>query len=148
HSGSALQRYAITPGATPAADALVATTPISITAWNEPPQAQQPNGQALDVLDGRFSSATIQNGTTLFNVHSVQNGHAGPRVSRLSTPATTPLATTDLFTASDDRIFNVSVATNSTNAFVTATRTWPSQGAPTGNAAMVIFNGPSTLSGA
>ena len=145
-SGSSITRYRLNQGANAVLDTLTATAAIAVTAWTAAPSAAQPNGQTLDTLDGRFQSATIQNGTSLWNVHTVNVGGAVARLYQFSTTGTSPLFTKDLLTAGDDRVFNPSVAVNATNAFVTATRTWPSQGSPTGNAAMVMFRGPNSSS--
>ena len=145
-SGNSITRYQLTEGASVGSDTLSTTSPITVTAWTVAPDAAQPNGQRLDTLDGRFQSASIQNGTSLWNVHAVNNGRAVARLYQFSTTGTAPLFTIDLFTASDDNVFNPSVATNAADAFVTATRTWPSQGAPTGNAAMLMFRGPNSSS--
>jgi hypothetical protein len=136
-SGSAVLRYAFNT----VAGTIGAPTSITIPAWTAPNPAAQPNGITLDALDGRFVAQTIQNGTNLWNIHSVASGgFAIGRLYQLSTTATTPLFTKDLFTASNDNIFNVSVATNSTQAFVSASRTIPSV-PTTGNAAMLTFRG-------
>ena len=137
-SGSAIQRYALDT----AALTLTITTAISVTSWTAAPNAAQPNGVVLDSLDGRFVAQTIQNGTNLWNVHSV--ARAGPfataRFYQFSTTTASPLFTRDLFYVSNDHIFNVSIATNATEAFITHSRTVPSD--PTnGLAAMWIAKG-------
>jgi hypothetical protein len=144
-SGSAIARLAFTPGANTSLDTIVATPGIPIPAWTAAPPANQPNGTVLDTLDGRFQSATIQRGTNLWNVHTVNFGGAVARAYRFSTTGTTALGIATLFTSPTDRVFNPSIATNSVIAFVTATRTDPGAGSPAGNAAMLIFNGSNTL---
>jgi hypothetical protein len=144
-SGSSLTRYRLdVSGSGASSDTLTTTSAIVIAAWTAAPNAAQPNGQTLDSLDGRFQSATIQNGTTLWNVHTLNvGGFARWRLYQLSTTGTSALFTftpTTSDAANVDHLFNASVATNSTDAFVTATRTVPSQ-ATTGNAAMLIFQG-------
>jgi hypothetical protein len=140
-SGSSITRYRIDQGAHATLDTLTTTSPITITSWTAGANAPQPNGQTLDTLDGRFQSATIQNGTNLWNVHAVAFGAAVARLYQLSTTGTSPLFTKDLFTAGSDSVFNPSVATNATQAWVTASRTYEVAGTPNGNAAMLIFNG-------
>jgi len=96
----------------------------------------------LDTSDGRFVSQTIQRGTRLWNVHSINlNNLATGRLYQFSTTGTSPLFTTDLFTSPNDFIFNLSVAVNASQAFVNASRTTTAS-----NAAMVIFNGPNSSS--
>jgi hypothetical protein len=80
-SGNAITRYALTPGSS--SDSLVQTSDISITSWMQPPLAGQPNGEPLETLDGAFVSATIQNGTSLWNVHSIASARGG--MSNLAT---------------------------------------------------------------
>jgi hypothetical protein len=133
------------------ADTLVVTPSISVASAPVPPDATQPNGQRLDTVDGRFVSATKQIGTLLFNVRSVNvGGFSRWRLYKLSTTGTTPLFTftpTTSTCANGDHLFNASVDTNSTStsalAFVTATRTCPSQ-AVAGRAAHLIFRGPNS----
>ncbi len=123
---------------------IVRTTPISISAFVNSPPAPQPNKNILDTLDGAFYSATIQNGANLWNVHSIKvGGSARGRLYLFSTTGTKPVFTKDLFTATNDYIFNLSVATNTTQAFVTATRTIPQEN--DGNAAMLMFHGANSF---
>jgi hypothetical protein len=135
----------------PAGDTLVPTPNVAIPAWSAPPNAAQPNGQRLDTLDGRFQSASKQIGNFLWNVHAVNVGGfsrwrlyklpaAGTRVLFSRTPTTSGCANAD-------HLFNPSIDTNSAStsapAFVTATRTCPSQPAA-GRAAQLIFRGPNS----
>ena len=88
-----------------------------------------------------FVAASIQNGTNLWNVHTVNIGQvARGRLYKVSTTSTEPLFTKDLFTIDGDYIFNLSVATNERHAFVTASRTIP-RIPIIGNPAMLIFHG-------
>jgi hypothetical protein len=136
-SGNSILRYALDT----VAGTISPPSSISITAWSAPASAAQPNGVLLDSSDGRFVAQTIQKGTNLWNIHSVANGSfAVGRLYQFSTTATSPLFTKDLFTASNDNIFNVSVATNATQAFVSASRTIPSDPV-NGLAAMLTFRG-------
>jgi hypothetical protein len=152
--GSSIVKYALkTSSLGPTSDSL-SSTPISIPSWKAAPQAPQPNGQDLDTLDGRFQSASIQtgtpSGTLLWNVHTINVGnYARWRLYQFSATANTAtvLATP---TTSDcnncDHLFNPSVAVNASSgkAYVTASRTIPSNTSVAGNAAMLIFSGPST----
>jgi hypothetical protein len=118
---------------------------VAIPTWTAPPPAAQPNGVTLDTGDGRFVSQTIQYGTSLWNVHSVNVGNrAVGRLYQISTTGQNPLLTKDLFTADNDNIFNLSVAVNATQAFVSASRTIPSDPTLNGNASMVVFSGPNS----
>lgn len=146
---SIVRRSLNAPGAV-AADTLVATPNIAVALAPVPPDAAQPNGQRLDTVDGRFVSATKQIGTSLWNVRSVNvGGFSRWRLYKLSTIGNAPLfafTPTTSTCANGDHLFNASVDTNSTSttalAFVTATRTCPSQAA--GRAAHLIFQGPNS----
>ena len=117
--------------------------------WTAPPKAAQPNGQLLDTLDGRFVSQIVQKGDYVTGaeawlVHSVNVG--GLATGRLyhmviPRPGSNSCTVRDLYTTNNDHIFNLSVAVNATQAFVTASRAIRSQ--PTsGNVANVMFRGP------
>lgn len=125
----------------PSSETITRTDPITIPPFSPVGGARQPNGSKVDTSDGRFVAASIQNGTALWNVHSINVGRfARGRLYKVSTTSTEPLFTKDLFTVYGDYIFNLSVATNETHAFVTASRTIPL--IPIiGNAAMLIFHG-------
>jgi hypothetical protein len=144
-SGSSIarRRLDVSP-AGPASDTVASTTAITVPAWTAAPGAAQPNGLTLDTLDGRFQSASIQIGGFLAQVHTVNNGGAVARRYQFSTTGTSADIIHDLFTSGVDRVFNPSIAMNSSApgapAFVTASRTIPSQ-AEIGNPAMLIFNG-------
>jgi len=132
----------------PVADALITTLAINVDPWTAAPNAPQPNGQRLDVLEGRFQSA-IQDGTSLWNVHTINvNGFARWRLYKFSTTGRSPLFTVTPSTvdAKNDFLFNPSVATRSESpgdpAFVTFSRTIPSAQRLSGNAAMLIAKGP------
>ena len=131
-SGNSITRYQLTEGASVGSYTLSTTSPITVTAWTAAPDAAQPNGQRLDTLDGPSNPPAFRTERPYGNVHAVNSGRAVARLYQFSTTGTAPLFTIDLFTASDDNVFNPSVATNAADAFVTATRTWPSQGVPTG----------------
>ena len=147
---SIIRRRLATAGAI-GTDTLNATPNITVASAPVPPDAPQPNGQRLDTVDGRFVSPTKQIGTLLFNVRSVNvGGFSRWRLYKLSTTGTSPLFTftpTTSTCANGDHLFNASVDTNSTSttalAFVTATRTCPSQ-ATAGRAAHLIFRGPNS----
>jgi hypothetical protein len=145
--GSSIRSYGLTPSAKgPFNDQLTGPVSISVPSWSAAPQAAQPNGQKLDTLDGRFQSASIQIGTSLWNVHTINVGNfARWRLYQFSvaTNMATVLATPTTSTCANcDHLFNPSVAVNNSGrAFVTASRTIPSRSG-TGSAAMLIFSGP------
>jgi hypothetical protein len=147
-SGNALRRYVVDTNFPSATQDTIAATPlIKIPAWSAAPNAQQPNGQTLDSLDGRFQSASIQFGTLLWNVHTVNvTAFARWRLYKLSTSATAPIFTFTPSTvgARNDFTFNPSVATRpgkGAKAFVTFSRTIPSN-PKAGRAAMLMARGP------
>jgi hypothetical protein len=151
--GKGVACLSYTGGSDPAHDSFggAGSGPVCNVAWTAPPKAAQPNGQLLDTLDGRFVSPSVQwgdytlpGGTTVWNVHTVNvGGFATARLYEMAFPlaGTSICRMKDLHTAGNDHIFNASVAANATQAFVTASRTIPSQ-PMTGNAAMVMFKGP------
>jgi hypothetical protein len=146
--GSAILSYGLTVSPDgPLNDTLSDPVSIAVPSWSAAPQAPQPNRQNLDTLDGRFQSASIQTGTSLWNVHTINvNNFARWRLYQFSTATNTAtvLATP---TTSDcnncDHLFNPSVAVNSSTAFLTASRTMPSKGTA-GYAGMLIFVGPNS----
>lgn len=123
------------------ADTLTATSDISVAAWGFPPDAAQPNGTLIDSVGDRFVAQTSQWGTNLWNIHGVANGSfAMSRFYRFSTTATTATFVKDLTTGSNHHVFNPSLAVNQGRAFVSASRTIPSD-ATNGRAAMLMFTG-------
>ena len=148
--GDTITRYKLDSGSTdPLLDRLTTTRSINVRSWTLGPNAPQPNGQTLDVLDGRFQSASIQAGGALWNVHTINiGGFARWRLYKFSTTETDPLFTLTPSSVADqnDFLFNPSVATrsdaSSDPAFVTFSRTIPSLHNPNGYAAMLIAKGP------
>jgi hypothetical protein len=146
--GNSIRAYALIPSALgPGSDRLSGSWSMTVPFWSAAPQAPQPNGQSLDTLDGRFQSASVQTGSSLWNVHAINLGNfARWRLYKfsISTNTAVVLATP---TTSDcgncDHLFNPSVAVNSGKAFVTASRTIPSNSS-TGSAAILIFSGPNS----
>jgi hypothetical protein len=152
--GDKIKRYALdSPSTDPKADTLTTTASINVASWTAAPNAVQPNGQTLDSLEGRFQSASIQDGTSLWNVHTINvGGFARWRLYKFSTTAKDPLFTVTPSTvdAQNDFLFNPSVATRSDApgdpAFVTFSRTIPSITSPKGYAGMLIAKGPNASS--
>lgn len=153
-SGSSISRRRLNVSASgPGSDTLTTLSSIGVAAWTAPPDAKQPNGQNLDTLDGRFQSATKQIGSKLWNVHAINvGGFSRWQLYKFSTSGTSPLFTftpTTTTCANADHLFNPSVDTNSTAsgtlAYVTASRTCPSQ-ATAGRAAHLVFRGNNSSS--
>lgn len=149
--GSSLRLYSVTAGVSASGDALAIKPVVPIPAWSAAPNAPQPNGQKLDTLDGRFQSPSIQINNKLWNVHTVNvNGHARWRLYKFARTATglqmTMNVTPSSVAAQNDNLFNPSVDTRSSNpadpAWVTFSRTIPSDKTLNGNAAMLIAHGP------
>ncbi|HET7679145.1 MAG TPA: hypothetical protein VFK79_03305 [Xanthobacteraceae bacterium] len=149
-SGNVIRRFRLTPSGSGAGmtDTLTALSNINIPFWTAPPDAVQPNGRKLDSLDGRFQSASKQIGSVLWNVHAVNVGGFSRwrmyKVSNFGTSVLFSRTPTTSTCANQDHLFNPSIDTNSTStsalAFVTASRTCPSQ-ATAGRAAHLIFRG-------
>jgi hypothetical protein len=148
--GSTIRRYKLQTGVTPANDVVVNDGPISVPAWASPPRARQPNGALLDTGNGGFFAASIQIGTTLWNVHTIKVGnYARWRLYKFSTAARVPSFTfTPTTTSGRDFLFNASLATTGTatagRAFVTFSRTIPTN-AVSGRLSMMIGAGPNAL---
>ena len=148
-SGSVIRRFRLTPSGSGAGmtDTFTALSSINIPFWTAPPDAVQPNGRKIDSLDGRLQSASKQIGTVMWQVHAVNvGGFSRWRMYKVSTSGTSVLFSRTPTTgtcANVDHLFNPSIDTNSTStsalAFVTASRTCPSQAA--GRAAHLIFRG-------
>ena len=103
-----------------------ATPDITIPAFTAPPPVVQKNGRTLNPGDGNFLSPSIQIGSSLWNVHTVNvDGHARARLYKFSTTGTTPLMTFTPTTSGADDIFNAAVTTGSeaagSRAFISAT---------------------------
>jgi hypothetical protein len=153
--GNSIKRYALdSSGGNASSDTLTTTTSIKVRAWSAAPNAPQPNGQTLDTLEGRFQSASIQDGTSLWNVHTINvGGFARWRLYKFSTTGTSPLFTVTPSSLGHpvDYLFNPSVTTRSDSsgdpAWVTFSRTIPSFGNPDGFAAMLIAKGPNSAKG-
>ncbi|MFL5258148.1 MAG: hypothetical protein ACJ8AS_00210 [Hyphomicrobiales bacterium] len=150
--GEHITRYRLdSPKANATSDTLTSAGAIKVAAWTAAPNAPQPNGQRLDSLEGRFQSASIQDGTSLWNVHTINvNGFARWRLYKFSTTGKSPLFTVTPSTVvnRDDFLFNPSVTTRSDSpgnpAFVSFSRTIPSLDKQRGNAAMLIAKGPNS----
>jgi len=138
--GSSITRYKFTPTGSSGSGTLSTTAPISILSWTAPPDAEQPNGEKLDTIDGRFQSASIQRGNYIWNVHTVKlNGLSGLAFYKFSTTGTTPLFYGPIRITDSSRsyLFNSSTAISpSGEAFITASYT-----SSTAHASMMMIQG-------
>jgi VCBS repeat-containing protein len=152
--GTTIRRWRLNTAGSVATDALSATSSITIPAWKTSGAqfARQTNGCAVLVGDGRFGSPSIQVGSFLWNVHTINDQvlqQARWRLYKLSTTGTAPLLVhTPDAGALAHHSFNASVATGSTSAsaraFVTFTRIIePQASLPAGaKPSMLIAQGP------
>ncbi len=153
-SGNAVRRRLLNTSGGIAADTLSNTANIAIPAWQTTGAqfAEQSNGCTVLVGDGRFASASIQIGASLWNVHTINDQglqQARWRLYKLSTFGTTPLL---VHTPNSGNLihhsFHASVATGSEAAgrlaFVTYTRiVEPQPALPAGErASMLMARGP------
>jgi hypothetical protein len=74
----------------PTQTSLVLQANVPVTPWDIPPLASNGGGPLLDTLDGRFQNNSVQNGTSLWNVHTervVRNGipYSRPRFYEINT---------------------------------------------------------------
>jgi hypothetical protein len=138
-------------------DTVDVTPNITIPFWKTTGEqyTELTNGCSILIGDGRFSSPTIQIGTFLWNVHSINVQsiqQARWRLYKFSDVGTTPLFvfTPSTFGNVRHHNFNASVAVGSTfgsvPAFVTFTRVVERQSAvPNGQRpAMLIYTGPNS----
>lgn len=142
-TGDSIRRYALHTGGAILDDKLKRhLSDIPIAHWTAPPDAEQPNGQRLATLDGRFQSATIQLANRLYNVRAINiDGFARWRLYTFSTGGSTISTFTPAVTALA-HLFSPSVATGpASKVFVTFSRTIPS-GGDAGKAAILIGTGP------
>lgn len=150
--GSAFRVWGLNAtGPQAATDTLTLLPAVHVPAWTMAPNAPQPNGQTLDVLDGRFQAPSIQINRHLWNVHTVNvNKHARWRLYRFADTSTGLKLRTTITPSTNqdgsDNLFNPSVDTGSSDntaaAWVTFTRTVPSNKTIAGNATMLIARGP------
>jgi len=93
---------------------------IPVTAYTVPPNAPQPSACAgtssankLDTLDNRFQNASTQNGTFIYNIHSINLvGFSSPRYYKIDTNAKTVAESGMLFASSTSHDFNPSIEAN------------------------------------
>jgi hypothetical protein len=149
--GSRFTVYGLTASGKDAnSDTLQRKSSAVVPAWTLAPNAPQPNGQTLDVLDGRFQAPSVQINRRIWNVHTINvNGHARWRLYKFANTSTgmklRAMITPSTTVARNDNLFNPSVDTRSSDpsdvAWVTFTRTIPSNKGLPGHAAMMMAKG-------
>lgn len=107
-------------------EVLTGPVTIAITSYSIPPPAPQPGTTVLlDTADSRFSNATAQVGTSLWQVHAINGGQLGStraivRFYRIDTQTNSVSESGDIYRSITSHDFNPSIAVNSANkAFVT-----------------------------
>jgi hypothetical protein len=132
-AGSTVTKYTLENSSRPNATTLTEST-IPVPAYMFPPVALQAGTTAvIDTLDGRFVNASIQNGTSLWNVHSIRFGPtaplATPKFYEFNTVTNTIIQSGFFFAGNTSHDWNASIAANaSRDAFVTWSSTDPPQG--------------------
>ncbi|HKP13454.1 MAG TPA: hypothetical protein VJZ91_15140 [Blastocatellia bacterium] len=139
---SALKIYALTDSG--GAATLTCVSDVPVPAYNIPAMAIQPvpcggGPNVMDTSDCRFVNASTQNGNSLWQVHTIQNGRlAVPRFYQIDTMTNTVVQFGDIAVTATSYDFNASiVATQMNDVFVT----WTSVDPPAGVNAQVRFSG-------
>src|SRR5204863_5398376 len=138
-SGTTLAKFTATNTSRPLSTRLVQST-VTVPSYTVPPDAHQPGTvQLLDTSDSRFVNASTQNGTDLWQTHTINHiGFPSPFFYRINT-STNALKQSGFYHASgtsDD--FNASIAANTAgNSCVT----WTSTHARVGVNAQVRLSG-------
>ena len=138
-SGTTLTKYTLTCSSHPDCTALVASG-VTVPSYTVPPGAHQSGTtDLLDTLDSRFVNASTQNGTDLWQTHTVALGaFPGPKFYRINTSTNTVPQSGFFFQSGSSDDWNASITANTANdAFVT----WSSTDASVGVNAQVIFSG-------
>jgi hypothetical protein len=138
-SGTTFTKYTVTNSSHPASTALVPAT-VTVPSYSIPPDAHQSGTtNTLDTSDSRFVNASTQNGTDLWQVHTIAvSGSATPKFYRINTSTNVVAQSGLFFRASTSDDWNASITTNtSNNTFVT----WSSTDAGSGVNAQVVFSG-------
>jgi hypothetical protein len=127
-----------------AANAFEATLsgPTSVATDNSAPPraANQPGtGDQLDVLDGRFQNNTTQNGSSLWLIHTANDGgFPTPEWYEINTSSMTVNQSGFFFSAGSSDDFNPSIVANSSNDVFVC---WTSTNSSAGTNAQVRFGG-------
>jgi len=138
-SGTTLTKFTATNTSRPSSTRLVPST-VTVPSYEVPPDAHQSGtAQVLDTSDSRFVNASTQNGTDLWQTHTINFfGFPSPFFYRINT-ANNALKQSGFYHASgtsDD--FNASITANTAgNCFVT----WTSTDARVGVNAQVRLSG-------
>lgn len=113
---------------------------ISVPAYSTPPDASQPGtSDKLDTLDRRFVNASTQNGNSLWQVHTINNGgRPTPKWYEFNISTNTVIQSGTVNATGSSHDWNASVAANTSNdAFMT----WSSTDVELGTNAQVRFSG-------
>ena len=138
-SGTTLTKYTATNTSRPSSTRVVQSS-VTVPSYTVPPNARQPGtSQVLDTSDSRFVNASTQNGTDLWQTHTINFfGFPSPFFYRINT-SNNALKQSGFYHASgtsDD--FNASITANTAgNSFVT----WTSTDARIGVNAQVRLSG-------
>jgi len=132
-SGTTLTKYTATNTSHPGSSSIAASS-VTVPSYAVPPDAHQPgtssSANLLDTSDSRFVNASTQNGTDLWQTHTIALGSfPAPKFYRINT-STNAIAQSGFYFASgtsDD--FNTSITANTSgNCFVTYSSTDASAG--------------------
>jgi hypothetical protein len=127
-SGTTITKYAMTDSSRPGDTQLVAAA-ISVPSYSVPPCAQQGTGNpCLDTSDARFVNASTQNGTSLWNAHTINigGGFPAPKYYEFDTATNTVIQQGIFFASGTSFDWNVSITANpARDAFVTWSNTDP-----------------------
>jgi len=137
-SGTTFTKYTVSNSSR--SNIALSSSTVTVPSYTAPPDAHQVGTtDLLDTSDSRFVNASTQNGTDLWQVHTIAlSGFPAPKFYRLNT-STNALSQSGFFFqtgTSDD--WNASITANTVgNAFVT----WTSTDAPNSRNAQVVFSG-------
>jgi hypothetical protein len=138
-SGTTLTKYTATNTSHPSSTRLVQST-VTVPSYGVPPDAHQSGtSQVLDTSDSRFVNASTQNGTDLWQTHTIALGpYPAPKFYRLNTSTNAVRQSGFYFASHTSDDFNASITANAAgNCFVT----WTSTDASIGVNAQVRLSG-------
>jgi hypothetical protein len=124
-SGTTLTKFTATDTSHPSSTRLVQST-VTVPSYGVPPDAHQSGtSQVLDTSDSRFVNASTQNGTDLWQTHTIALGpYPAPKFYRLNTSTNTVRQSGFYFASHTSDDFNASITANAAgNCFVTWTST-------------------------
>jgi hypothetical protein len=138
-SGTTFTKYTMTNSSHPASTALVSST-VTVPSYSVPPAAHQSpaTSDLLDTSDSRFVNASTQNGTDLWQTHTIGlSGFPAPKFYRINTSTNTVAQSSFYFLNGTSDDWNASITANAaSDAFVT----WTSTNSGSVNA-RVVFSG-------